>query len=76
MEENLIKLDNESRINLLEDKVEQLTQRINHLEDERDELYSIVKEVMALRGAVTEIQDLHEAPAMKFTHYSGKVWWK
>ena len=34
-----MKLDNESRVNLLEDKIEQLTQRINHLEDERDELY-------------------------------------
>ena len=33
-----MKLDNESRVNLLEDKIEQLTQRINHLEDEREEL--------------------------------------
>ena len=71
-----MKLDNESRVNLLEDKIEQLTQRINHLEDERDELYSIVKEVMSLRSAVTEMQELHEAPAMKFTHYTGKRWWK
>jgi uncharacterized protein (UPF0335 family) len=71
-----MKLDNESRINLLEDKIEQLTQRINHLEDEREELFTIVKEVMALRGAVTEMQEMHEAPAMKFTHYTGKRWWK
>ena len=71
-----MKLDNESRINLLEDKIEQLTQRINHLEDEREELFTVVKEVMAVRGAVTEMPELHEAPAMKFTHYTGKRWWK
>ena len=71
-----MKLDNESRINLLEDKIEQLTQRINHLEDEREELFAILKEVTALRSAVTEMQELHEAPAMKFIHYSEKGWWK
>jgi len=71
-----MKLDNKSRLNLLEDKIEQLTQRINHLEDEREELFAIVKEVMALRSAVTEMQQLHEAPAMKFIHYSEKGWWK
>jgi len=71
-----MKLDNESRINLLEDKIEQLTQRINHLEDEREELFAILKEVVALRSAVTEMQELHEAPAMKFIHYSEKGWWK
>ena len=71
-----MKLDNESRVNLLEDKNEHLRQGINHLEDEMDELYAIVKEVMSLRSAVTEMQELHEAPAMKFTHYTGKRWWK
>lgn len=72
-----MKLDNESRINLLEQRLEEAIHRINELEDEREDILNAIEGFKTLWSAIREIQDMHEAPASKFMHYNGNgSWWK
>jgi|TARA_R110000803_G_scaffold196294_1_gene259575 hypothetical protein len=53
------------------DKINKLEARIINIEAEMDALYTENQRLLSLYKAVQELQELHDAPANKFTYYLG-----
>ena len=50
-------------------ELEKLNKKIKMLEEEMSELYKENRRFLKIYKAVQELQELHEAPAAKFTYY-------
>tara|TARA_R110000744_G_scaffold367559_1_gene477090 strand:+ start:258 stop:431 length:174 start_codon:yes stop_codon:yes gene_type:complete len=53
------------------DKINKLEARIINIEAEMETLYTENQRLLSLYKAVQELQELHDAPANKFTYYLG-----
>ena len=52
-------------------QIKEMKKKIKMLEEELAELYKDNKELIKMYRAIQELQELHDAPAAKFTHYLG-----
>ena len=54
-------------------ELEKINKKIKMLEDELSDLYRENLKLRQIYAAIQELQELHDAPAAKFTYYLG---WK
>ena len=59
----------EEEIKQLQDKTRNLEKKIKMLESELGLLYKENRNFVKMYSAIQELQELHEAPAAKFTYY-------